>query len=631
MNKYFKTGMIALLSLCLWACQGCKNDLPGYQQGTVPIGFAPNVEAPTRGEDLTSVNLPSFGVFAYFTQGGEFDESTSTPNYLYNEKVYKTGGTGDWTYDNTRYWPANGTDKLSFFAYAPHGAEGLTSPATSAKGYPVLTYTVPSTEAAQSDLLVAAPLMNRSYTAPTPPATASLNFTMKHALTKVTFKVKNAAETVLSVSGFSLKAMSSAQLTYNSTAFAWTKFNTATTSCAGTVSADAPISVPIPTTDETTGIATFYALPDKTGATFSITWTADGVTKTLTDQALPDTYAWDMGTAVTYIVTIKPNNITEVIAVGGTWSDGGSQAITSKHLVLGPDDLKPGDFYYSDNTTSDGGYREYSDGTYIQEDGFVPVLNNPDTGAARTVIGIVFSIDLNRMGTAAKEALAAKGVTTPHGLVMALTHTTTCPWGDAAVDENSGGTAGEPFVFNRTTVMQTYQNVDGYAETKWIIDNHADALQTTYTAFYHTNRYGTAADASSSKYQAPQQSTGWFIPSTGHWWDILSNLGKLDLSPYRTNDTASDPLPNFSGSSPGGEDIVNSVINHINFYLNKIEGASSIEESHAGRYWTSSESGAGEAYTCFLILNPGISLGLFHIFTKDDPYNNYYVRPVLAF
>lgn len=39
--------------------------------------------------------------------------------------------------------------------------------------------------------------------------------------------------------------------------------------------------------------------------------------------------------------------------------------MTSKELAPGykPTDLKLGDYYYSDGTTSDGGYRKYADGT----------------------------------------------------------------------------------------------------------------------------------------------------------------------------------------------------------------------------------------------------------------------------
>ena len=70
-----------------------------------------------------------FGVFAFFTDNGDYDANTSTPNFMYNEQVtYKASGTlADWTYEPVKYWPneygdgaqSDDVDKVSFFAYAP--------------------------------------------------------------------------------------------------------------------------------------------------------------------------------------------------------------------------------------------------------------------------------------------------------------------------------------------------------------------------------------------------------------------------------------------------------------------------------------------------------------------------------
>ena len=71
-----------------------------------------------------------FGVFAYFTNNGDYDANTSTPNFMYNEQVTYTTATGklaDWTYEPVKYWPnefgdaaqSDDLDKVSFFAYAP--------------------------------------------------------------------------------------------------------------------------------------------------------------------------------------------------------------------------------------------------------------------------------------------------------------------------------------------------------------------------------------------------------------------------------------------------------------------------------------------------------------------------------
>ncbi|WP_303072651.1 fimbrillin family protein [Bacteroides fluxus] len=195
-------------------------------------------------------------------------------------------------------------------------------------------------------------------------------------------------------------------------------------------------------------------------------------------------------------------------------------------------------------------------------------------------IGIVYSTDVNRIGTAATQALKKKGVNTPHGLVMALTNASEgCRWGEYGKDENSGGADGEPFKANTDKVYKMYNNVDGYGETHWIIDtykNSGNALQDTYTAFYHASRYGTA-ESSTEQYAAPSNTTGWFLPSMGQWWDILSNLGKIDLTNYR-DDTGSNTY--ISGAAP-------IAVANMNRYLEKISDATPFSTNTY--FWSSSE------------------------------------------
>lgn len=98
------------------------------------------------------------------------------------------------------------------------------------------------------------------------------------------------------------------------------------------------------------------------------------------------------GKQYTYDITVKHGYLEVTsVTVGSAWgSDGSAEDVTGKTPSEGyaPDDLKVGDYYYSDGNTSDGGYRKYSDGTTaimpVQ-----PVLKDAD-GKDRTVIGIVF-------------------------------------------------------------------------------------------------------------------------------------------------------------------------------------------------------------------------------------------------
>lgn len=217
----------------------------------------------------------------------------------------------------------------------------------------------------------------------------------------------------------------------------------------------------------------------------------------------------------------------------------------------------------------------------------------------KACIGIVYSIDPSRIGTEAKKILLDKGVTTPHGLVMALTNASdNCKWGKYDKDENRGGIDGTPFKENTNNLKKQYENVDGYGETHWIIDeykNSGTALQDTYTAFYSANLYGKT-ESSTGQYAAPAKTTDWFIPSMGQWWDILSNLGKIDLSSYRDKE---DNHTYISGAAP-------TAVGNMNKYLQKVSGAT--EFSLNTFFWSSSER--DNLYACYVFFRFGGDLNL---------------------
>ena len=75
--------------------------------------------------DNAKLQAEGFGVFGYYTDLNEYDQ-TSTPNFMYNQEVKYSGGS--WTYEPIKYWPneygnkaqSDDIDKLTFFAYAPY-------------------------------------------------------------------------------------------------------------------------------------------------------------------------------------------------------------------------------------------------------------------------------------------------------------------------------------------------------------------------------------------------------------------------------------------------------------------------------------------------------------------------------
>ena len=268
----------------------------------------------------------------------------------------------------------------------------------------------------------------------------------------------------------------------------------------------------------------------------------------------------EAGKAYTYTITLKADGIEVTTATGGQWTPGGEETVTSKEVIkkYTAEELKPGDYFYITNggdwAVSDGGLRKvYADGTVEWAE------TNPTPDATKgACIGVVCSTDPERIGADATIALAAKGVMTPHGLVMALTNASEgCYWGESGKDE--------PGIENMEQLKKMYENVNGYRETQWIIDTYGSdetLLRDTYSTFYHASRYGTAASGT-ARYAAPANTSGWFVPAIGQWWDILTNLGGIDLSDY---EMSRERCMSINGAAP-------TVIENLNKHFGKIEGA----------------------------------------------------------
>lgn len=253
----------------------------------------------------------------------------------------------------------------------------------------------------------------------------------------------------------------------------------------------------------------------------------------------------------------------------------------------------------------------YSDGSICPDDTEEPPLEG--------CIGIIFSTDVDRIGEAAKEALREKGVTTPHGLVMALTNASEgCRWGDYTKDENGNDEQGEePFQKYTDKAYKMYQNIDGYAETHWIIDTYGsdnNTLQNTYSAFYHASRYGTS-DSSTERYAAPDNTTGWFIPGIGQWWDILRNLGEVSGLDNKKEDT---------GTYVYIYDSASTAVSNMNKYLEKITGATQFNQSNY--FWSSSEYDSDLACDVYFYSSGGL-----YLYYDNKNLTYYRVRCVLAF
>ena len=125
-------GWVAMATMVL--STGCSNDEvvnDFSQENAIQFGTYVGRGAESRGTVITTdgsdntsdaLTTKGFGVFAYYTGTADFNASTHTPNFMYNQKV--TGVQGDnkitWSYSPVKYWPNNKGDKVTFLAYAPY-------------------------------------------------------------------------------------------------------------------------------------------------------------------------------------------------------------------------------------------------------------------------------------------------------------------------------------------------------------------------------------------------------------------------------------------------------------------------------------------------------------------------------
>jgi hypothetical protein len=130
-------GLLAVLASC------ARIETPGEEN--VRIGFDTYAlrtkagDSYVAGSKTVESNIPvnsQFGVFAYFHEGtppaiGTWNNANVNSNYsnmLLNEPVKRvepSTGTYSYTYSNSRYWPNNTTDRISFFAYYPYAANAF--------------------------------------------------------------------------------------------------------------------------------------------------------------------------------------------------------------------------------------------------------------------------------------------------------------------------------------------------------------------------------------------------------------------------------------------------------------------------------------------------------------------------
>ena len=280
------------------------------------------------------------------------------------------------------------------------------------------------------------------------------------------------------------------------------------------------------------------------------------------------------GKRYAYTITVKANGIDVQSVTSGTWVANGEENVTSKRVKqrFTADELKIGDYFYSDGTWSDGGLRKiYADGSMkIASPKPAPVLQTKSE-IERRVIGIVFQTDPSRIGTAEKSKLGEGNV---HGLVMAFKNTATdIQW---SPEENN-----LEDVKDCWSKSEIYSDISGLHNYTKILD-HANSIGgiEAYPAFEAVEKWNDMY--SINEYRPPRNTTGWFIPSSGQWWDILQNLGGCPAMADKGQQTSSDS-GDFRCLGQGD------VPAALNAWMNKIAADSKNDFTTGDRFWSSSE------------------------------------------
>lgn len=188
---------IAALSLVVLAgCSGEDEIDTLVAKSDNAITFGTYVGKQTKATEKSAFEKnDTFGVLGYYAKGGTYSQFSA--NFMSNEKMTMQEG-GTWSYTNTKYWPENATDSISFVAYYPSSIS-----TTVTNGSISTEFTVADTPSNQSDFMWSSirsaskdNKLGKEINGKENTSTSKDNVTFKfqHALSKVIFKAKLAEE-----------------------------------------------------------------------------------------------------------------------------------------------------------------------------------------------------------------------------------------------------------------------------------------------------------------------------------------------------------------------------------------------------------------------------------------------------
>lgn len=295
-----------------------------------------------------------------------------------------------------------------------------------------------------------------------------------------------------------------------------------------------------------------------------ITVTLNGTTYSYVPDA-----AIELGAGSRYNYTVKVNakglELEEVS--GGAWTDSNeSEVVTSKEILIRytADEVKKGDYIYQDGTTSDGGLRLiYADGTMVT----TPEKPQPKNDDANPVVGIVFwtpsettpQTDRNTPASLEYDVIMrAEHPDCTHGLAVALKDATydgseEIDWqysyesvADFQGSDNFSHGSKESFksIASGTDATDPINYILGYQNTVVL------RAYNTYCQPGYIVRLVKAIDEFAINNPAPDNSTGWFLPSPKEL-HILCNKDVDDIVNNSGTDTRN--IINSSLTAVGGD------------------------------------------------------------------------------
>ena len=235
---------------------------------------------------------------------------------------------------------------------------------------------------------------------------------------------------------------------------------------------------------------------------------------------------------------------------------------------------------------------------FLADGNLMPNYAEADEVRTVNVVGIVFQTDPSRIGQAEKDKLGGN----VHGLVMAVKNATTFQsWGLFGTDED---------LAKCETKARNYSDISGYGNCEHIRANRGNFDR--YPAFKAADGYNTTCPV-------PTNTTGWYLPASGQWWDILQNLGGCTAL-AKPDEQASSQDDDFGWSGQGD------VPAALNAWMEKI-ATDSKDNFRSGRwFWSSSEYSEFFARYWYVQSN-----GRVGCYWDRKGGSSVGVRPVLAF